>query len=160
MCTKVIGGDMVRRGKGGRRKEAAQLVIEAGAIGEGGEIFILDMGEQIKITDLARNLITLSGLEIDEDIEIKYIGLRPGEKMHEEMLLDVEHDQATKFDKVYITTLKDFDLLKLRKDIKELERYAHLMDEDAIIKKMKEMVTNYRRPEIKNQTPIPAFLTE
>jgi len=126
--------------------EAAQLVLEAGAIGKGGEIFILDMGEPIEIKDLARNLITLSGLEVDEDIEIKYIGLRPGEKMHEELLLDAENDQATQYDKVFIAKPKDLDQLKLRREVKELERFAHLMDEEAIIRKMKEMVSNYHRP--------------
>jgi len=126
--------------------EAAQLVIEAGSIGRGGEIFILDMGDPIWIKDLARNLITLSGLEVDEDIEIKYIGLRPGEKMHEELLLDAENDKATKYDKVYVAKPREFDQLRLRRDVKELERFAHLMDEDAIIRKMQAMVSNYHRP--------------
>lgn len=123
--------------------ESAQLVIQAGAIGKGGEIFILDMGEQIKITDLAKNLITLSGLEPGKDIRIKYIGLRPGEKMYEETLLDTEHDKATKYDKIYIAQPEDFDPKKLRHDIKVLERLAHLMNAKKIIEKMREMVPSY-----------------
>jgi len=125
--------------------EAVQLVLEAGAIGKGGEIFILDMGEQIKIVDLAKNLITLSGLEIDEDIEIKYIGLRPGEKMQEEILLDAEHDQATRHERLFITRPNDFDLVQLRRDIKELDRLANLMAEDLIAEKLREMVANSQK---------------
>lgn len=123
--------------------EAAQLVIQAGAIGAGGEIFVLDMGEQIKIIDLARNLITLSGLEPDVDIEIKFIGLRPGEKMHEETFLDIEHDRATKYDKIYVTQPNNFNPMQLRRDIRVLEKYAHLMDEKNIIKKIMSMVPSY-----------------
>ena len=120
--------------------EAAQLVIQAGAIGKGGEIFILDMGEQIRISDLAKNLITLSGLEVDVDIEIKYIGLRSGEKMEEETLLDIEHDKATKNNKVFIAQPNSFDSKKVRRDIKELERMANLMDAQSIVEKIKKMV--------------------
>ena len=123
--------------------EAAQLVIQAGAIGKGGEIFILDMGEQIKIVDLAKNLITLSGFEPGEDIEIKFIGLRRGEKMQEETLLDIEHDKATKHDKIYIAQPDDFNPHQLNKDIKTLERLANLMAKDKIIEKIKEMVPTY-----------------
>ena len=125
-------------------KEAAQLVIQAGAIGKGGEILILDMGEQIKILELAKNLITLSGLEPDKDVEIKFVGLRPGEKMYEETLLDIEHDKATKHDKIYIAPPNDFDPALLRKDIKILERLANLMAEEKVIEKIKEMVPSYK----------------
>lgn len=126
-------------------REAAQLVLQAGAIGKGGEVFILDMGEQIKIADLAKNLITLSGFEPGEDIEIKFIGLRPGEKMHEEMLLDAEHDQATKCDKIYITQPKEFDPVKLRRNIKVLQRLSETMNNEKIVAKIKEMVPFYDR---------------
>ncbi|MEA3560878.1 MAG: nucleoside-diphosphate sugar epimerase/dehydratase [Candidatus Omnitrophota bacterium] len=125
-------------------EEAAQLVIQAGAIGKGGEIFILDMGEQIKIVDLAKNLITLSGLELDKDISIKFIGLRPGEKLYEEPLHNAERDTATKHNKIYITQPDDFDPKILRRDIKRLERLANIMAEDEIIKKMKEIVPTFR----------------
>lgn len=124
-------------------KEAAQLVMQAGAIGKSGEILILDMGEQIKILDLAKNLIILSGLDPDKDVEIKFIGLRPGEKMYEETLLDTEHDKATKHDKIYIAQPNNFDPAKLRKDIKTLERLASSMDRGKIIEKIKEIVPSY-----------------
>ena len=123
--------------------EAAQLVIQAGAIGKGGEVFILDMGEQLKIADLAKNLVTLSGFAPGEDIEIKFIGLRPGEKMGEETLLDIEHDKATKYDRIFIAQPDDFDSQQLRRDIKTLERLAVLMDEGKIIEKIKGMVPTY-----------------
>lgn len=128
--------------------EAAQLVIQAAAIGKGGEIFILDMGEQIKIIDLAKNLITLSGFEPDKDIKIKFIGLRPGEKMGEETLLDIEHDKATKYDKIYITQPEDFNALHLRRDIKTLEHLSNLMEEEKIIEKIKSMVPNFNQVKI------------
>lgn len=123
--------------------EAAQLVLQAGAMGSGGEIFILDMGEQIKIVDLAKNLIALSGLKLNKDISIKYVGLRPGEKLYEEILLDKEKDKVTKNEKIYVATAENFDPSKIRKDIRELEHFAVIMDEEKIIKKLKEMVPNY-----------------
>ena len=82
--------------------EAAQLVMQAGAFAEGGEIFILDMGEPVKIVDLARNLIEYSGYIPDVDIKIEFSGLRPGEKMYEEILLDKQRHTSTKHDKIYI----------------------------------------------------------
>jgi len=82
--------------------EAVQLVIQAGAMANGGEIFILDMGEPVKIVDLARDMIRLSGLEPDIDIKIEFTGLRPGEKLFEEMLLNEEGITATKYRKIHI----------------------------------------------------------
>jgi FlaA1/EpsC-like NDP-sugar epimerase len=86
--------------------EASQLVMQAGAMGDGGEIFILDMGEPVRIVDLARDLITLSGLRPDEDIEIKFSGVRPGEKLIEELATDAEHADKTKHPKIYIGRVK------------------------------------------------------
>jgi FlaA1/EpsC-like NDP-sugar epimerase len=86
--------------------EASQLVLQAGAMGAGGEIFILDMGEPVRIVDLARDLITLSGLRPDEDIEIKFSGVRPGEKLAEELATDVEHADKTKHPKIFIGRIK------------------------------------------------------
>jgi len=86
--------------------EASQLVMQAGAMGEGGEIFILDMGEPVKIVDLARDLIILSGLKPDEDIEIRFSGVRAGEKLFEELSTDSEHADKTKHPKVFIGRIK------------------------------------------------------
>ena len=124
-------------------REAAQLVIQAASLGRGGEVFVLDMGERMKIADLARNLITLSGLEIDKDISIKFTGLRPGEKKYEELLHDKERDKATKHQKIFITQPDVIDADKLLKDIQELEDLAGRMDEAGIVKKIKEMIPIY-----------------
>jgi len=123
--------------------EAVQLVMQAGVMGKGGEIFILDMGEPIKIVDLARNMITLSGLEPDKDISIEYIGLRPGEKLYEETLHNVETDKVTQHDKIFIAQLNEVNPIKLRRDIKELEKLANTMQEDKIFEKLKKMVPTY-----------------
>jgi FlaA1/EpsC-like NDP-sugar epimerase len=82
--------------------EASQLVLQAGAMGDGGEIYVLDMGEPVKIVDLARDLITLSGLRPGEDIEIKFNGIRPGEKLFEQLTTDAEHADKTKHPKIFI----------------------------------------------------------
>jgi len=120
--------------------EAAALVLQAGAIGKGGEIFILDMGEQMKIVDIARNLISLSGLEPGRDIEIKFTGLREGEKLKEEILLHKEKDSVTRHDKIFITKTSNLEPSKLRMHIKELHRFAQLMEADKVIAKMKEII--------------------
>jgi FlaA1/EpsC-like NDP-sugar epimerase len=86
--------------------EASQLVMQAGAMGEGGEIFILDMGEPVKIVDLARDLVTLSGLRPDDDIEIRFSGVRPGEKLYEELSTDAENVEKTKHRKIFIGRIK------------------------------------------------------
>ncbi len=86
--------------------EASRLVIQAGGLAEGGEIFILDMGEPVKIVDLARSLITLSGLRVNEDIKIEFTGLRPGEKMYEELLMDEENTLPTRMRSIMISTGK------------------------------------------------------
>jgi len=124
--------------------EAVSLVLEAFSIGNGGEVYVLDMGERIRISELAKDMIRLSGLDVN-DIEINYTGLRPGEKMYEETLLDTEHDKATKHDKIYITQPNNFDPIKLRKDIKALERSANLMDEEKVMEKIKVMVPSYAK---------------
>ncbi|HHV96821.1 MAG TPA: polysaccharide biosynthesis protein [Clostridiaceae bacterium] len=99
--------------------EAVQLVIQAGAMAKGGEIFVLDMGKPVKILDLAKNLIRLSGYKPDEDIKIVFTGLRPGEKLYEELLLEEEGLKATKHDKIFVAKpiFTDFAVLKRELDI-------------------------------------------
>ncbi len=121
-------------------KEAVLLVLQAGAIGVGGEIFTLDMGEQIKILDLAKNLVALSGLELDKNIRIEYIGLRAGEKIKEELLLDKDKNKTTKHNKIYINQAENFDLILLRKQFKELEEHINSTNKEKVIKKMREIV--------------------
>lgn len=102
--------------------EAVQLVLQAGAYAKGGEIFVLDMGEPVKIDDLARNLIRLSGLRPDVDIEVKYTGLRPGEKLFEEILMAEEGMQKTDNDLIFIGHEIDFDIESFQRDLDELEQ--------------------------------------
>jgi FlaA1/EpsC-like NDP-sugar epimerase len=121
-------------------QEAVSLGLQAGALGKGGEIFILDMGEQVKIVDLATNLIALSGLKLNTDISIKFVGLRDAEKLSEELLLNTEKNQVTKNKKIFVTNPSSFDSRLLRKQVKELEKYANRMDERIVLKKLKEII--------------------
>lgn len=124
--------------------EAAQLVIQAGAQGQGGEIFLLNMGEQVKILQLAQDLITLSGLEPSIDIKIEFIGLRPGEKLYEELLTAQEGVKATRHEKIFIAQAEEVDSEKLHRDLDELKRLTKIMNMEGIIRKLKEIVPNYR----------------
>ncbi len=108
--------------------EAVQLVIQVGAMAQGGEIFILDMGKPIKIYDLARNLIELSGYVPDKDIEIKFIGLRPGEKLHEEILWDQKGLQFTNNRKIFVIPPKHIDFQQLQKNIRNLKKIVNQND--------------------------------
>src|SRR5699024_5231216 len=89
--------------------EACQLVLEAGAMGKGGEIFIFDMGKSIKIVDLAKKMVKLSGLTLGRDIQIVFTGLRPGEKIKEELLNDSENTIATHHPKIMIAKVRTYD---------------------------------------------------
>jgi FlaA1/EpsC-like NDP-sugar epimerase len=127
--------------------EASQLVIQAGALGKGGEVFVLDMGEPIKVLDLAEELIRLSGFEVGEDIEIKIVGLRPGEKLFEELLTEEERSRVlgdSGHEKIFIAKVEEVDGEKLEKDIGELERLAKEMDAEGIVRKLQEIVTSYQ----------------
>jgi FlaA1/EpsC-like NDP-sugar epimerase len=124
-------------------KEAVQLVLQASAIGKGGEILVLDMGEQIKISDFAKNLITLSGYKPDKDVFIEYIGLRKGEKLFEETLHDTEKDSATKNEKIFIAQPDNFDIRSIIRQVKDLEKLANFMLYDEVIDKIKEIVPSF-----------------
>lgn len=104
--------------------EAVQLVIQAGALASGGEVFVLDMGEPVKIADLAHDLIRLSGLEPGVDIQIEYTGIRPGEKLFEEILTKEEGTAATKHDRIYVGRPPQLAYNELKSMLKPLERYS------------------------------------
>lgn len=123
--------------------EACQLVLEAGTIGEGGEIFVFDMGESVKIIDLAKNMIKLSGLEIDKDIEIKITGLRPGEKLYEELLSDDEKTLPTHHPKILKAKIQETEEKEIAM-IEELIRLFGCQENKKIVAKMKEIVPEFK----------------
>ena len=122
--------------------EASQLVLEAGAMGKGGEIFIFDMGESVKIFDLAKNMIKLSGLRYPEDIDIKVTGLRPGEKLYEELLANGENTMPTYHKKIMIGKVRELDYNFVRTKIDELCVNNMFFNGDTV-KLMKEIVPEY-----------------
>ncbi|HOM02473.1 MAG TPA: nucleoside-diphosphate sugar epimerase/dehydratase [Acetivibrio sp.] len=124
--------------------EAVSLVIQSGAMMEGGEIFVLDMGKPVKILDLARSLISLSGLKPGVDIDIKYIGLRPGEKLYEELLISEDGVGITKNDKIFIEKSKLIDIDKYMQKIKEFE-FDNLDNPEKVINFIKELVPTYQK---------------
>ena len=124
-------------------KEACQLVLEASSMGDGGEIFVFDMGESIKIIDLAYKMIQLAGLEIDKDIKIKIIGLRPGEKMFEETLNINESTSKTHHPKILIGKVSVVNLSEINKSIEKLIMFIKTQQNDEIIKQMKEIIPEY-----------------
>ena len=123
--------------------EACQLVIEAGAMGNGGEVFIFDMGEAVKIIDLAKKIIRLAGYTPYKEIDIKVIGLRPGEKLYEELLNKNSSTLPTYNDKIMIAKVETYDYAKVCNDISELLEFANSQNKDAIVKKMKAIVPEF-----------------
>jgi len=123
--------------------EAVHLVLEAGTMGIGGEIFIFDMGEPVKITDLALKMIRLAGLEPERDIKILYTGLRPGEKLYEELLNDGENTMPTYHEKIKISRVIDYSYDQVISDIAELLTLNKQHDDIAIVNKMKEIVPEF-----------------
>jgi FlaA1/EpsC-like NDP-sugar epimerase len=109
----------------------------------GGEIFVLDMGQPVKIADLARDLIRLSGLEPGVDIEIKYTGLRPGEKLYEELLMAEEGLSATQHEKIHIGRPMDIDMNELKRELEKL-RFKVVGPTDELIEYVKSMVPTYK----------------
>ncbi len=125
-------------------EEAAQLILQAASMGEGGEIFILKMGTPIRIADMARDLIRLCGREPDTEIEIRYIGLRPGEKLYEELITEGEGIVPTDHEKIMVLKGGDCDLEELDKAITALARAAAAHDAEAIRAGLRRMVPEYR----------------
>jgi len=123
--------------------EASQLVLQAATMGKGGEIFVLDMGEPVKIVDLARELITLSGFKPQEEIDIAFVGPRPGEKLFEELLIDGEDVQPTRHPKINIWRNIPSNRQRLSKGIKDMLELAATADHARIAEKIKELVPEY-----------------
>jgi len=124
--------------------EAVQLVLEAAAMGQGGEIFVFDMGEPVKIAELARNMIRLSGFVPDKDIKIEYTGLRPGEKLYEELLNQQETTIPTHHQKIKISSVIEYPHEFVMENINELLEINMYGSELDLVRKMKEIVPEYR----------------
>lgn len=127
--------------------EASQLVLQAGAYAEGGEIFVLDMGKPVKIYDLAENLIKLSGYEPHRDIKIEVTGLRPGEKLYEELLMNEEGLTETKHEKIFIGKPGDFEIDDIAQKTEELLKYATKGSNIRLKKQLKMVVDTFKEPE-------------
>jgi FlaA1/EpsC-like NDP-sugar epimerase len=124
--------------------EATQLVLEAGSMGNGGEIFVFDMGKPVPIVDLARKMIRLSGLVPGVDIDIKYTGLRPGEKLYEELLNDAENTLPTHHEKILIAKVREISATNLEQEFLELFQLASSADSSMnMVAKMKELVPEF-----------------
>jgi FlaA1/EpsC-like NDP-sugar epimerase len=143
--------------------EACQLVLEAGSMGNGGEIFVFDMGESVKIVDLARKMIKLSGLEPDDDIKIEYAGLRPGEKLYEELLNNAENTLPTYHDKILIAQTRTIAFEQLSVQIDALIGPAKRQESvNDVVRAMKQLVpefvsNNSEFEKLDKQTPVVAM---
>jgi FlaA1/EpsC-like NDP-sugar epimerase len=123
--------------------EACSLVLEAGAHGNGGEIFIFDMGKSVKIVDLAKKMIMLSGLKLGKDIHIKFTGLRPGEKLYEELLADKENTRPTHHNQIMIANVRSYDIREIKSQMDLLSESLHSNDNFSIVRQMKDIVPEF-----------------
>ena len=124
--------------------EACQLVLEAGVMGSGGEIFVFDMGESVKIIDLAKNMVRLSGLELGKDIQIVFTGLRPGEKLYEELLNNEEQVLPTHHHKILIAKIRANDFIFTAEKVTLLQKLFNHQDNIALVTLLKELVPEYK----------------
>lgn len=124
--------------------EACRLVLEAGCMGEGGEIFVFDMGKSVKIVDLAKKMIQLAGLVPNQDIRIEYSGLRPGEKLYEELLNDNENTMPTHHSKIMIGKVREYEFDEIQNQIYNLIDSARRSEDMQVVKLMKELVKEYK----------------
>ncbi len=124
--------------------EACQLVIEAGCMGNGGEIFVFDMGKSVKIIDLARKMIRLSGLQEDKDIKIVFTGLRPGEKLYEELLADSENTLPTHHSQIMIGKAREYAYRDVNETIEKMISLFNTQDNERIVKHMKSIVPEFK----------------
>ncbi|MFN8004544.1 MAG: nucleoside-diphosphate sugar epimerase/dehydratase [Acidobacteriota bacterium] len=134
--------------------EAAQLIIQAGALGQRGEIFLLDMGEPVKVYDLAKDMIRLSGLG-PEDIDIEFSGLRPGEKLKEELLIAEEGAQMTRYEKIFVAPPLQYDFARLNERIAQLEAAAEAGDQNAIYSIFSNIGIGFRPTQWRPAEPAP-----
>lgn len=133
--------------------EAVQLVLQAGSYAQGGEIFVLDMGDPVRIFDLAENLIRLSGYEPHKEIQIKITGLRPGEKLYEELLMAEEGLESTPNDLIFVGRPNGFDKSSLKKTLEKLEMDIHdeRISGDQLKEMIHEIVPTYK-PDIRKES--------
>ena len=129
--------------------EACSLVLEAGCMGSGGEIYIFDMGEPVKIYDMARRMISLAGLKPDVDIKIEEVGLRPGEKLYEELLNDKEKTTATVNKKIMIAKVKTYDYNEVCRHIEKIISLASEGNVHDMVYAMKVFVPEYKSQQSK-----------
>jgi FlaA1/EpsC-like NDP-sugar epimerase len=125
-------------------REAVQLVLQASTMGKESEIFVLDMGEPVKIVDLARNMIRLAGLEPEEDVEIRFVGLRPGEKLFEELLTEGEDIQPTYHDKIKIFQGSTPHPKEMELWVRGLRSLVESRDETEVVAWLAKLVPEYR----------------
>lgn len=124
--------------------EACRLVLEAGTMGNGGEIFIFDMGEPVKIADLAKRMIELSGLRVDKDIEIKYTGLRPGEKLYEELLSNKENTKETPHEKIRVARVREYVYPEVVEHVDKLAELSLRVEILPMVREMKAFVPEFK----------------
>jgi FlaA1/EpsC-like NDP-sugar epimerase len=124
--------------------EACELVLEAATMGEGGEVFVFDMGESVKIINLAKKMITLSGLRVDRDIEIKYTGLRPGEKLYEELLNNDENTLPTHHPKILIAKVNTPTYAFMEIQVAEMLQLLADGGNNELVAKIKEVIPEYK----------------
>ena len=135
--------------------EASQLVMEASAIGSGGEVFILDMGQPVRIVDLARDLIRLSGLEPYRDIAIEYTGVRPGEKLFEELATDEERADKTRHEKIFVGRVKGIQWTRVTEGIDQLSALSGQSNHALIYDALRAMIPEFSGSEIQHSTVVP-----
>jgi len=124
--------------------EAAQLILQAGAMGEGGEVFILDMGRRVKILDMVYDMIRLNGYEPEIDITVDFIGLRPGEKLYEELITEGENVLPTNHDKILVIRGNRFNRQEIFHNVEDLVNVSRSRDAEAIKRKLQEIIPEYR----------------